>query len=125
MIWVAIGVGGGIGAMARHALNHALHRHLGDSFPVGIFVVNLTGCFAIGALAGLLAAARIQLNETSRAFLVVGLLGGFTTVSSYSLDSYTLIRGGHTGLALLNLCGQAVLGLLTLWVGFLAGSWRP
>jgi fluoride ion exporter CrcB/FEX len=61
VIWVAIGVGGALGAMARHALNHLLQGRYG-AFPAGIFLVNALGCLAIGLLAGLLASARIQVG---------------------------------------------------------------
>jgi CrcB protein len=80
---------------------------------------------AIGVLAGLLASTRLHLGEVSRTFLIVGVLGGFTTFSSYSLDSYTLIRSGQTGLALVNAAGQVIVGLAALAVGFAVASWRP
>jgi CrcB protein len=60
-----------------------------------------------------------------RTFVFVGILGGFTTFSSYGLDTYTLFRGGHTGLGLLNAMGQMVVGLSAVWLGFAIGDWRP
>jgi CrcB protein len=124
MLWLSIAVGGALGAMARHAINAAIPPRPGVLFPIGIFAVNLIGCFAIGLLAGLLEAERIRLGDLSRMFLVVGLLGGFTTFSSYSYDSYTLLRGGHAGLALMNIGGQVGFGLAALWLGYHAGTWR-
>ena len=121
---MAIAVGGGLGAMARHAVNHAFNLRFGSTFPAGIFVVNALGCFAIGLIAGLLASTRIHVGELARTFLVVGVLGGFTTFSSYGLDTYTLFRGGHTGMALINGVGQMVVGLCAVWVGFAVGDWR-
>lgn len=125
MIWAAVAIGGAIGAMARHAVNAGAQRFWsGGTFPFSIFIVNALGCFAIGLLAGSLASARLQVGEVGRTFLIVGILGGFTTFSSYSLDTYTLLRGGYPGLALINAAGQVLVGLVALWLGFAAGSWR-
>jgi fluoride exporter len=123
MIWIVIGAGGALGAMARHALNMAVQGRY-SVFPAGIFAVNATGCFAIGLLAGIIAGGRVHVGETARLFLVVGLLGGFTTFSAYSLDTLTLARGGHTVLAAANAIGQMAAGVVAVWLGFTAGAWR-
>ena len=124
MIWIAIGAGGALGAIARHGVNHLLQGRV-PAFPAGIFAVNALGCLAIGLFAGLVASSRLQVGEVGRTFVVVGLLGGFTTFSSYGLDTLTLARGGHTALALANGLGQVAVGLAAVWLGFSAGSWRP
>src|SRR5215211_3018299 len=111
MLWIAIAVGGGLGAMARHAVNHVFNLRFGGTFPAGIFVVNAVGCLLIGLLAGLIASTRLHLGELARTFVFVGVLGGFTTFSSWGLDTYTLLRSGHTGMALLNAAGQVVVGV--------------
>jgi CrcB protein len=119
MIWLAIGAGGALGAMARHAVNHYVHqRALASTFPTGIFLVNVVGSFAIGIVAGLLAGNRIHLSQHARTFVIVGFLGGFTTFSSFSLDTLALARDGHPGQALWNVAGQVGLSLLGVWVGF-------
>jgi len=123
VVWLAIGAGGALGAMTRHLVNTVLQPRMA-AFPVGIAAVNVLGCLAGGLLAGLLASGRLQANETTRLFLVVGLLGGFTTFSAFSLDTLTLLRGGHSGLALANVVGQPALGVLAVWFGFTAGTWR-
>jgi CrcB protein len=123
MIWIAVGVGGALGAIARHAVNQVLQGRFGV-FPAGIFLINALGCLAIGLFAGLLVSARIQVGETARTFIVVGLLGGFTTFSSYGLDTLTLARGGHLALAASNALGQVVVGLAAVWLGFSVASWR-
>ena len=125
MLWIAIAVGGGLGAVARHAVNHLFNLRFGATFPAGIFLVNAIGCLTIGLLAGLIASTRLHLGEVGRTFVFVGILGGFTTFSSYGLDTYTLFRGGHTGLGLLNALGQVVVGLSAVWLGFAIGDWRP
>lgn len=119
VIWLAIGAGGALGAIARHAVNHVIHqRALSTTFPAGIFLINVAGSFAIGLLAGLLAGNRIHLSHHARTFLIVGFLGGFTTFSSFSLDTLALARDGHPGQALGNVAGQVGLSLLGVWAGF-------
>ena len=124
MIWIVIGAGGAIGAMARHGLNHLVHqRALSSTFPLGIFLVNVLGSAAIGVLAGLLASNRLALSFPMRSFLIVGVLGGFTTFSSFSFDTLALMKDGHAGQAILNAAGQVVLSLVAVWAGFrLAGG---
>lgn len=124
MTWFAIAAGGALGAMARHALNGLFHGRF-NGFPAGIFVVNIIGCLAIGVLAGLLASARLQVGDVGRNFLIVGLLGGFTTFSSFGLDTFILSRGGLTGLAALNAAGQPIVGIAAVWLGYVLGSGRP
>lgn len=122
--WVLVGVGGAIGAMTRHGVNGLVHRWaLATLFPAGIFVVNILGSAVIGVLAGLLASARVSISPDMRLLLVVGLLGGFTTFSSFSLDTLTLIRGGHLGLAALNVGGQVTLSLLAVAAGYKVAQW--
>ena len=123
MMWWAIAAGGAIGAMARHGLNHAVHaQFLTTRFPTGIVIVNVSGCFAIGLLAGLLAVQRIALPLHWREFVFVGLLGGFTTFSSFGLDTFTLFRANMFGAALLNVGAQVIGGLLAVWLGYAFGS---
>jgi fluoride exporter len=122
VIWAAIAIGGGLGAMLRHATNHVVHARFGAAFPYGIFIVNVLGCLAIGVVAGLLASGRVHFGETGRTFVVVGVLGGYTTFSSFGLDTYTLARGGNFPAAATNAMGQLVLGLLAVWLGYVLAS---
>jgi CrcB protein len=115
---LAIAVGGGTGALLRPLLNHVVQLRAGAAFPLGIFLVNVIGCLAIGIVAGLIASARIHVGEVGRAFIVVGVLGGFTTFSSFGLDTFTLARGGQFGAAAFNAFGQLALGLAAVWVGY-------
>lgn len=119
LIWLAVAGGGALGAMARHAVNHVVHqRALTATFPYGILIVNVAGSFAIGLAAGLLAGNRIHLSHGARTFVIVGFLGGFTTFSSFSLDTLALFRDGHPGQAVLNVALQVGLSLLGVWAGF-------
>ena len=117
--WIAVGIGGGLGAMARHAVNHVIHqRALASTFPTGIFVVNVTGSILIGLMAGAVVSGRWHLGPEARTFLVVGVLGGYTTFSSFSLDTLTLLKDGHAGLAVWNVVGQIGLSLIGVWAAF-------
>jgi CrcB protein len=122
--WLMVGLGGAIGAMARHGLNRVIHqRMLSSTFPAGIFVINILGSLIIGLLAGWLASGRLHLSVQARTFLVVGVLGGFTTFSSFSLDTLALFRDGHPMAAGGNVVGQVALSLIAVWAGFrLAGG---
>src|SRR5262245_58825030 len=125
MLWLVIAIGGALGAGARHALNVGVHaRFFSATFPAGIFIVNMVGCAVIGLLAGMIAVQRIEAGELLRAFLFVGVLGGFTTFSSFALDTLVLARGGNIGMAALNAFGQPVLGLAVAFLGYALGSWR-
>jgi len=122
MTWFLVGAGGAIGAIARHALNHFVHqRWVSSVFPIGIFLINVSGSIIIGVIAGLLASERVHWSLPQRTFVVVGVLGGFTTFSSFSLDTLALARDGHMGLALWNVAGQVGLSLLGVWAGFRVG----
>jgi CrcB protein len=122
MTWVVVAVGGALGSLARHAVNHVVHGHsLTTRFPVGTTIVNLVGCFVIGLLAGLLASERIGAPRYWREFVFVGLLGGFTTFSTFGLDTFLLARTHSTGMAALNVAAQVVGGLLVLWAGYRMG----
>jgi fluoride exporter len=108
--WIAVALGGMIGTLARHAVNVAFARSMRPA-PYATASVNLIGSLLIGALAGSIAGGRLVLPASMRAFVFVGLLGGFTTFSSFMLDTLALAEGGATGAALLNVAGQTVLGL--------------
>jgi fluoride exporter len=122
MTWIAIAVGGAIGSVARHGVNHLVHvRWLTTRFPLGTVVVNVAGCFVIGLLAGLLASERIALRAHWREFIFVGLLGGFTTFSTFGLDTFVLSRGGSAGPAAVNVVLQVIGGLAAVWLGYRLG----
>lgn len=122
MTWLLVGAGGALGAVLRHALNAAVHRWaLASVFPWGLLLVNVMGSFGIGVIAGLLAGGRIHVAYAGRMFLVVGLLGGFTTFSSFSLDTFALWRDGHAGAAVVNAAGTLGLGLAATAAGFRLG----
>ena len=123
MVWLLVGLGGAVGSMARHGLNHVIHqRNLSTTFPTGIFLINVLGSAVIGGLAGLIASGRMHWSFEVRTFVFVGVLGGFTTFSSFSLDTLALVRDGHLGQAAWNVVGQVALSLLAVWAGYRVGA---
>ena len=118
-----IAIGGAVGSVCRYLLTSAVLRALGTLFPAGTFVVNVIGCLAFGVITGL-AQNRITLTPEARALLLAGVLGGFTTFSSYMNESAVLVREGQFLWAGLNLGGQVVVGFIAFWAAFSLASWR-
>jgi CrcB protein len=120
-VWVALG--GALGSMARYAVSLGAARGLGGGFPWGTLIVNVAGSFAIGLLAALVAAdGRPLLGTDARAFLLVGVLGGFTTFSSFSLETLELARAGASGAAALNVVLSLAVCLAGAWLGFVSAG---
>jgi CrcB protein len=113
-----IAIGGAIGSAGRYLLSSLVLRLTDWVFPIGIFAVNVLGCAIFGLIAGM-AERRMALSVEARAFLLTGVLGGFTTFSTYAFDSVSLMREGQWSLALLNMVGQMVVGVAALWAGML------
>lgn len=112
-----IGVGGFVGAVSRHALATYVHYLFGEAkFPIGIMIVNMIGCFLIGLLAGIVEAKDL-FTENYRLMIFSGLLGAFTTFSTFSKNTYDLFVSGHITHALLNIAISVVLGLFAVWLG--------
>jgi CrcB protein len=112
-----IAIGGALGSVARYLISTFVLRTTGTLFPLGTFVVNVIGCLAFGAIAGA-ASQRVQLAPALRLFLLTGILGGFTTFSSYAFESFTLVRDGQFLWASLNIAGQVIAGLAGMWAGY-------
>jgi CrcB protein len=116
---LAIGSGGFLGAISRYLLSTLVQNQLKpEQFPVGIFVVNIIGCLLIGFLAGLFE-LKAWMHIELRLFVFVGLLGGFTTFSTFANDTFLLGKQGEMLAALLNAGGQVLIGLLCVWLGYL------
>ncbi len=119
--WLAVGLGGALGSLARHGVNVLVSHRLGQVVPYATFAVNLAGCAVIGLLAGMIAGGRIAMTPEMRTFVFVGILGGFTTFSSFGLDTFVLAREGRQLAAALNVAGQVVLGLGAVATGYFVG----
>ena len=109
-------VGGGIGAAGRHGVNIAAARLIGSGFVWGTLVVNIIGSFVMGVIVESLA-LRFQVSPEMRAFLVTGVLGGFTTFSAFSLDVSLLLEKKDIGLAALYAFGSLGGAVLALFFG--------
>lgn len=112
-----IGAGGFLGTILRYALGGWVGRmKAGWTFPIETLVINVLGCVVLGFLAGL-SESRGVLTGTTRAFLFIGVLGGFTTYSAFAYESHQLLRGGQWAAATLSVALQLVLGIGGVWLG--------
>ena len=119
-LWL-VAVGGAVGAVARALLSLAILTRWPSRWPWGTIVVNVVGCFALGLLVGLLA-ARPHWSPAWRAFGAVGVLGAFTTFSTFENEPLALLHQGQFGVAFGNVALSLVAGLAALWVGQALGS---
>lgn len=111
--------GGAAGSLLRYVAGVAIMSRWSGRFPIATFLINVTGSFAIGVLATLLADST---NPNWRPLLITGLLGGYTTFSSFEWETLTAARGGAGGIALLYLLGSVVIGYGACWLGVAAAS---
>lgn len=118
MLSLYVAIGGGMGAVARYWLVSVIGRFASSSFPYGTLVVNILGSLLIGAVVGWLTKTLTHSMET-RAFLVVGVLGGFTTFSTFSLDTLSLIENGAHVQAAIYILSSLVGGVLALYLALL------
>jgi CrcB protein len=116
---LAIAVGGAIGSVARYLCSTGVLRAVGSGwFPWGTLSVNLIGSFAIGFLWA--AFERAALGSTARSFVFIGILGGFTTFSSFTLENFNLLRDGQVRSAVINIIVSNLLGIMLVFAGFAA-----
>ena len=119
MILLAVGIGGGLGALLRYVVAGAIQSAAWPGYPWGIFVVNITGGLAMGLIVEL-SALKLQMSPEMRAFLTTGILGGYTTFSTFSLDSVLLIERGQYASAVTYVVGSTVLSILAVFAGMWA-----
>ncbi len=117
---LAIALGGALGSVLRYLLGNAVQSSVGRQFPFGTLAVNVIGCLLIG-LVYVWLLERGSAGVTARAFWMVGVLGGFTTFSSFSLETFDLAAQAAYGRALLNVVFSVVLCVSATWVGVLVG----
>ncbi|HEV8599367.1 MAG TPA: fluoride efflux transporter CrcB [Gemmatimonadales bacterium] len=111
-----IGLGGFAGAILRHVLGGLVQNRTPGSFPAGTLAVNLVGCLVIGAVVELVE-GRGFLGPDGRSFLIVGVLGGFTTLSAFANETVNAMRDGDVGVAALNVTATVALSLVAVYAG--------
>ncbi len=115
---VYVGVGGFLGSIGRYLVAGAVYQVFPNNyFPIGTAVVNILGCFVIGLLNGL-TELRQLLNPEMRIFLLIGLLGGFTTFSTFGYETIASMRAGEFVSAFANVLIQVIVGLSAVWLGY-------
>lgn len=118
-LWV--GVGGALGSMARYGVSLGVNRWFGASGqPLATAIVNIVGCAVIGLMAGMVAGETWRISTQVRAFAFAGIMGGFTTFSSFGLDTLNLVQQGRLGAAVTNVVLQLGLGLAAVFAGYAA-----
>jgi CrcB protein len=121
-VWL-VGLGGFLGTVARYGVGGFVARlRGGGTFPLETLVINVTGCLVLGVLAGL-SETRGVFTGTTRAFLFIGVLGGFTTFSTFGYETFQLVRDGQWHGAALSLMLQVGLGLGAVWAGDTLARW--
>lgn len=119
--YLLIAVGGAIGSVGRAWVGMVAARSLGMSFPWGTMIINVLGSAVIGIVAATaLSPSRTVISPELRIFLMVGFCGGFTTFSSFSLQTFELLRDGRAGAALANVLGSVLLCIAATAAGYLA-----
>ncbi len=123
MTYLWLGLGGAIGTIARFWLNGVISRRLGETFPWGTLTINVTGSFIIGLFFALtVTEGRWFVGPTFRTFFMVGICGGYTTFSSFSLQTLNLARDGEWLYAGGNVVLSVILCLVAVWLGHLLGT---
>jgi len=117
---LAIAAGGALGAVFRFWLSTATYAMLGRGFPYGTLVVNILGSFLMG-IATVLLIERLAISSEWRAAILIGLLGAFTTFSTFSMETYNLVIDGALFKAALNVLASVILCLLAVWLGIVLG----
>jgi CrcB protein len=121
--YLVVLAGAGLGGLARYVAGSWIMLKYGGRFPLGTLIINVTGSFLIGVLMTLLT-ERLNPHPNWRLFLVVGVLGGYTTFSSFEYEIYQSVRDGARWMGLLYLTGSVVLGYMGVWMGALLATRR-
>lgn len=116
MLYLIVFIGAGVGGALRHGVNVGATKLFGYGFPFGTFIVNVTGSFAMGLFAGYFA-YRAGVPQHVRLFLTTGILGGYTTFSTFSLDAAVLIERNSLGTAAAYMIGSVAAGIAALFFG--------
>jgi fluoride exporter len=120
-VWIAVGTG--LGGMFRYWCSGVAARLIGETFPWGTLIVNVAGSFVIGFFFTFTGPdGRLLVSSTMRQFVMVGLCGGYTTFSSFSLQTLTLLQDGEFLYAGANIAASVLLCMLAVWLGHIAAA---
>ena len=119
---MTVAIGGGIGAMLRYLIANLGQSITFSEFPLGTLIVNISGCALIGFVMALLIGPLSHHRELLRLFLIVGILGGFTTFSTFALDTFELFEDGRVRQAISYVVLSNVIGILAAWVFYRVGT---
>ena len=120
-LWIALG--SALGGVGRYALSSAIANWFGQGFPWGTLIINVTGSFVIGFFAALTGPdGRLLVAADARQFVMVGLCGGYTTFSSFSIQTLNLVQDGEWWLAGANIALSVVACLVAVWLGFVLAA---
>lgn len=114
---ILIGIGGAIGSISRYILSGIDYKYSYGIFPISTLVVNLLGCLIIGFLWGLFEV--VAMSSNIRMFIFIGILGGFTTFSTFALENFNLFRDGERSIALINIALSNTLGVALVYIGYM------
>ena len=115
--WLLLAVGGGAGSVLRYLVAGIAQRFSAGTFPIGTLVVNVSGCLLIGFFTAAFS-TRFLVREEFRVAILVGVLGGYTTFSTFGLETFKLLSDNELGRAMLNVVVSCVLGILATWLGY-------
>ena len=126
MIYLLVAVGGALGTLGRFLLSRGIAHYWGETFPWGTIIINITGSFAIGLFATLTdPEGTLLVRPEARTFFMIGICGGYTTFSSFSLQTLQLAQNGQWGSAAANVVASNLGCLLAVWLGHIcAAGWR-
>lgn len=123
LAYVLIAIGSALGGMGRHFVSGVVTGLTGGTFPYGTMLVNITGCLVIGFFATITGPeGRVMAGVPARQFVLIGLCGGYTTFSSFSLETFYLMRAGEWMPATANAVGSVLLCVLSVWLGYIAAT---
>jgi fluoride exporter len=123
LAYVLIAIGSALGGMGRYFVSGAVTGLTGGTFPYGTMLVNITGCLVIGFFATLTGPdGRFLVGTPARQFVMIGLCGGYTTFSSFSLETLYLMQAGEWMPAVSNAVGSVLLCILSVWIGYVAAT---
>lgn len=121
MAIVLIGLGGGAGSILRYLTTIVVNKYYSNAFPLATFIINMIGCFAIGAFMGFI--DKGIPNANYHYLFVTGFCGGFTTFSAFAYENTSLIGSGNSLIAFSYIAASVVAGLLFVWFGMALGRW--